>query len=205
MISIDYVAQNIRGVWRMVFGGEDWREDFELTTEGVFKSFWAIALSAPLALLAFAAARRAVIDAPEFRDTIFAKAPFGLLLLAELGALVLYWAASVAALVMIAKSINASRQIARLIITFNWGQLLTFIIIAGPAALLGMTGDFNLFVLLYLPALFLSLAIIWGVLRKNLPVTIGMTIALIAMITLIEIIINTLVTHGVVGLYLLLS
>lgn len=204
MISIDYAAQNMRGVWRMAFGG-DWREDLDLTTEGVFKSFWAIALSAPLALLAFAAARRAVLDTPEFQSTIFAKAPFSVLLLAELGALTLYWVASITALVMITKAIDASRHIASLIIAFNWGQLLTFIIIAGPAALLGLTGDASLFVLFYLPALFISLAILWGVLRKNLPVTISMTIALIAMITLIEIIINTLVTHGVVELYLLLS
>ena len=137
MITINYVAQNIRGVWKMAFGGgEEWREDLDFTTDGVFKSLWAIVISAPLALLAFAAGRRAVMDTPQYHETIFANAPFSLLLAAEMGALVLYWSASIAALVMTAKAINASRQIACLIVAFNWSQLLGFIIIALPAALL---------------------------------------------------------------------
>jgi hypothetical protein len=205
MITVNYAAQNMRGVWRMAFGGGDWREDIDLTTDGVFKSLWAIALAAPLALLTFASARRAAMDMPQFQEAIFSKAPFSLLLAAELGAFTLYWAASIAALAMTASAINASQRAASVIVAFNWSQLLSFIIIAAPAALLGMTGNINLFVLLYLPALFLSLAILWGVLRQCLPVNIIMTISLIAMLALIEIIINTLVAHGAVKLYQLLS
>ncbi|MBL4620758.1 MAG: hypothetical protein JKX88_11750 [Marinicaulis sp.] len=206
MITINYVAQNIRGVWKMAFGGEgDGHEDLDFTTDGVFKSLWAIIISAPFALLAFAAGRRVVMDMPQYNETIFANAPFSLLLTAELGALALYWSASIAALVMTARAINASRQIASLIVAFNWSQLLGFMIIALPATLFGMTGNMNIYVLAILPASFLSLAILWGVLRRCLPINIIMTISLIAMLVLIEIMINTLVTHGAVAAYQALS
>lgn len=206
MITITYVAQNIHGVWKMAFGGnDDWRENLDFTTDGVFKSLWAMVIAAPFALLAFAAGRRAVMDTPQYQETIFANAPFSLLLTAELGALALYWSASIAALVMTARAINASRQIAGLIIAFNWSQLLGFMVVALPAAIFGATGNMNIYVLAILPASFLSLAILWGVLRRSLPMNIIMTLSLIAILILIEITINTLITHGAIAAYQALS
>lgn len=205
MISPDYVAQQFRGVWRMAFGGGDWRADIDSTTDGVFRSFWAIALSAPLAVIAFLAARETLTETPEIQETILVKAPVLVLLASEIVALVLYWTANIGALVITASSINASRQAANVIVAFNWSRLIAFALVAAPAAILGLTGNVSLFVLLYLPALFLSLAILWGVLRACLPINIVMTVSLIAMLVLIEIIIDTLVTYGAIGLYQLLT
>ena len=205
MISPEYVAQNIRGVWRMAFGGGDWRADIDCTTDGVFKSFWAIAISIPFVAITFLAVRPTLVEAPQFEETILAKAPVALLLFAELAALVLYWVANVGALVLTARKINASRNAAQLIIAFNWSHLMGLAAIAAPALLLGLTGGISTFVLLYLPAGFFSLLILWKVLRTCLPINIVMTVSLITMLILIEIIIDTLVTHGAVGVFHLFS
>ena len=213
MISVGYVAQNLRGVWQMVFQGEgrlageqeDWGKNLDFSLEGVFNSFWAIALSAPLALLSFAAAKRAVIETPQTGESIFSKFPFELLLISELAALVVYWAASIAALVITARAINASHKIAGLIVAFNWSQLLGYLCIVIPAALYGITGSVNLYALAVFPVLILNLMILWGVLRNCLPLTIGMTLLFIALLAIIQIIISELVISGMIGLYQLFS
>lgn len=205
MISTDYIVQNLRGVWRMAFGGGDWRADLDRTTDGVFKSFWAVALSAPFAALAFTATHRALIDTPQFDDSILATAPFSVLLLAEMVSLALHWAASVAALVFTAQSINATRRAADVIVAFNWSRFIAIIAVAAPAVFLGLTGNAGLFALFYLPALFFSLILVWRILRACLPLSGVMTISLIVMLILIEVIVDALVTYGAVGLYGLLS
>ena len=201
MITLDYVVKNTRGVWNLAYTERDWRDDIDCTTDGVFKSFWAIALSIPFVAITFTAVHPTLSTAPQFEETVLAQAPVALLMFAELASLVLYWLANVAALVFTARKINASDKIAHLIVAFNWSRLMGLGAIAIAAFVLGVTANVSLFVLIYLPAAFFSLSILWSVLRKFLPVNIVMTISLITMLILIEIIIDSLITHGLVGLY----
>ncbi len=201
MITLDYVVKNMRGVWNLAFTERDWRDDVDCTTEGVFKSFWAIALSIPFVVITFTAVHPTLSTAPQFEETILARTPAALLIFAELVSLVLYWLANVAALVFTARKINASDKVAHMIVAFNWSRLMALAAVATAAFVLGVTGNVSIFVLIYLPAAFFSLSILWAILRKFLPVNIVMTISLITMLILIEIIVDTLVTHGLVGLY----
>ena len=201
MISTSYVMQQLRGIWRMCFSDDDWREDLDLSTDGVFNSLWAIALSGPLALLSFAAAKRAVMESPQAINTIFTKVPFSLLLVSELTALVIYWIASIIALVIASRSIDASRNITTLIVAFNWSQLLGYICIVFPAALYGITGNVSLYALAILPVLLLNLMILWNVLRQCLPVTIGMTLLIIGLLTIIQVVISELIIGSIAGVY----
>ncbi len=205
MINFDYSGKQVRSVWRMVFGGGEWRDDIDASINGVFRSFWAFAFSAPFALLAFSAAYRIAASTPEFTATVYAKAPRAVLFSAEIIALGAYWAASIAALVLAARSIGATRQAGALIVAYNWGQLLTFIISAAPAAILVVTSDLDIFVLFALPVVAASFFINWRILRQTLPINIAVAIFLIALLTLIELAVNSAVTNAVVSLYLLFS
>ncbi|MHA7871689.1 MAG: hypothetical protein ACX939_05000 [Hyphococcus sp.] len=206
MIDAAYVAQQVRGVWRMAFGGAgDWRDDIDRTTDGVFRSLWAIALALPLVALNFMAARRAIANNPMFAETALATAPAGILLTAELVALVIYWGANLGVLLSATRSLKASRRVADVIVGYNWGRLMTVAILAAPAAVLGATGNVSIFVVLYLPALALAISILWGVLRQSLSAGVGMTLALLILLMLIEIIINTVITNGAVALFQSLS
>jgi len=198
MIDFEYAARNIRGVWRMAFGGGDWRDDLDRSVDGVFRSFWAIALAAPFSLLAFvslhrAAARSDAIEAPALTD-----APLALLLATETTSFLLDWAASIAALVFTARALGAGNRTADVIAGFNWAQVITTVAVTAPIAVLGLTASAEIFSLLYLPAVIFALVLLWRVLRQCLPLDAGMAVALIAMLTVIGLVIRSAVTGGAV-------
>lgn len=205
MIDFEYAGRHVRGVWRMAIGAPDWTDDVDRSVDGVFRSFWAIALATPFALLAFHSAARAARLSPRYAETVFAKAPAPLIISAEMLGFIASWAASVAALGAIARALKESNHAASLIVTYNWSQLLTMAVASVPAALLAVTGATELFVLLALPAIAFSFFVLWGVLRRNLSITVGVAISLIALLTLIELLINAATTQGAVALIQLLS
>ena len=205
MIDFEYAGRHVRGVWRMALNDAGWTDDVDRSVDGVFRSFWAMAFAAPFALLAFHSAERAARLSPRYAETIFAKAPPLLIISAEMFGFVVSWLASVAALGAIARALDASDRAGGLIITYNWSQLLTIAVASVPAAFLAVTGATQLFVFLALPAIMFSFFIIWGVIRRNLSVTIGAAISLIALLTLIELLINAVTTQGAVALVQLLS
>jgi len=200
-MDFEYAARNIKGVWRLAFGGPDWRDDLDISVDGVFRSFWAIAFAAPFSVLAFLSARRAALASPDFDAAAIANAPLAVILTADIVGIALDWGASIAALVFTARALGAQKQMAQMIVGFNWAQVIATIAVALPVAVLGVTMSMDLFVLLYLPAVGFALALLWGVLRKSLPLNVSMTVALIVMLTLIGVIINSSVTAGAVYLY----
>lgn len=204
-MDFDYAAKNIKGVWRLAFGAPDWRDDLDISVDGVFRSFWAVALAAPFSILAFLAARRAALATPEAASSVITDTPLAVILPADIIGLALDWGASIAALVFTANAIGARKQAAQVIVGFNWAQVIAAIAISLPVLVLALTNNMDLFVLLYLPAVGFALALLWGLLRRSLPLDVGMTIALIAMLTLIGVIINSSVTASAVFLYHALS
>ena len=205
MTSFEYAGQHMRGVWRMARGDADWRNDMDQSVDGVFRSFWAIGYSTPFALLAFHSAQRAASLSPRYHETIFAKAPAPIVVGAEFFGFLVSWGASVLVLGAAARALKATRDAASLIIAFNWSQLLTMAVASVPAAFLAVTGATQFFVGLALPAIAFSFYILWGVLRRNLSITAGLTISLIALLTLVELLANSMATQGAVALFQLLS
>jgi hypothetical protein len=207
MMDFDYIARHVRGVWRMAFGGHEsdgGDDDMDRSMDGVFASFWAIIITAPFAMVAFTADKQIAASSTEFSNTVYAKAPLPVLFTAEIIALAAYWAASIAALVLTARSLNATRQVAGLIVAYNWGQLVIFMLSAAPAATLIFTGNLNLFALVALPAGIAGVFILWRVLRVSLPLTIGATIFLIVLLTAIKLFVNSVVVQAIVSFYFLL-
>ncbi|MEM8772163.1 MAG: hypothetical protein AAGD92_10985 [Pseudomonadota bacterium] len=205
MIDFDYAAQHLRGVSRLLIGRDDWREDMDFSTDGVFKSLWAIALTAPFSALGFIATEKAVRHSPDYTNTMFAKAPFSLLLVAELIGLVLFWGVSIALLAFTAKRIGASRHAAGAIVSFNWSQLLSSLVWAVPAAILVVTNQPEVLALAVLPVIILGLFLLWRVLRQGLAMTIGGAVSFIVMLMIFEVAFNSLLMNGAIWLYRLMS
>ncbi|NOX83599.1 MAG: hypothetical protein GXP06_11555 [Alphaproteobacteria bacterium] len=206
MINFDYIARHVRGVWRMAFGGNEsdgGGDGMDRSMDGVFASFWAIIITAPFAMVAFTADKQIAASSTEFSNTVYAKTPLPVLFTAEIIALAAYWAASIAALVLTARSLNATRQVAGLIVAYNWGQLVIFMLSTAPAATLIFTGNLNLFALVALPAGIAGVFILWRVLRVSLPLTIGATIFLIVLLTAIKLFVNSVVVQAIVSFYFL--
>ena len=205
MVDFEYASRNINGVLRMAFGKEDWREYVDRSVDGVFKSFWAIPLTAPFSLLAFVSARRAAENSPDIASSVLTTTPLGVLITAEFVGFFLDWALSIGAIIFIARTLNAGSRIADAIIGFNWTQLIAAAIISIPVFVFGLTNDTNVFSLLYLPAVIVAIVLLWRVMRSCLPLSIGMTIALLATLMLIGIIANATVSTAAIFIFQLVS
>ncbi len=205
MIDLDYAARHLRGVSRLIAGDDAWRDDMELSTDGVFKSLWAILFSAPLAVLGVITEHRLSVASPNFEQTLFAKAPLVVIAPVTLLASLIVWLITIAALGFVAQRIGATRNIASLIVSYNWSQLLVFAVSAAPAAVFALTRNSDITIILYLTVFFFSVFIFWVVLRKNLPIDAGATVALIAAFTLISFGAYELMTNAAISVVQLFS
>lgn len=203
MIDFAYTAQQIKGVWRLLFKGDS--ADLDRSLDGVFHSFWAIALSTPFILATYMGAQKLAAMAPDSAETIFTKAPFLWLFGARLLAFLAYWAASIAFLSSIARMGRASGQAGTMMIAYNWSHFLSFAAASAPAAALALTGNAELFAVFALPAVIFSYVVFWNTLRRTLPLTIGVTIAIIAGLTVFQILVNAIISESAIGLYQLVS
>lgn len=205
MIDFEYAARHLRGIWQLAADNEDWREEMDLTLDGVFRSLWAIFLALPFSLLGFTAAARAIAQTPEYPRTMFSKAPLGVLLGLEVLTMVGAWFISIAILAFTARRIGASKQAAGLIVTFNWSQLFGGMVATIPALGLIATGSLEIFATLAIPSLIFSLFLIWSVVRKTLAADVGVTVAILAVIIAAELGVNSAITSGGIWVYQLLS
>ena len=205
MISFDYAARHLRSVWRLAVGDEDWRAEMDITTDGVFASFWAIALSAPFAVLGIITETNIAKSAPAYQASAYARAPLALILPTELLSSVAAWLLTLAALALAARRLGATRDAAPLIISYNWSQLLAFLTTLAPAIAVTLTGNPQLGAFLFLGVLIFSIYLFWVVLRRNLPIDVGVAIALIAGLTALAFGVYAVITNVALRLYQLMS
>ncbi len=205
MISFDYAARHLRGVWRLAAGDENWRSEMDLTTEGVFASFWAIALSAPFAAVGVLAENRIAEASPAYQSTLYARAPMAIMLPAELLSSLVAWFITVAALGLVARRLGATRDAAALIVSFNWSQLLAFLAVMAPALAIVATGNAEIGALLFLAVLIFSIYLFWVVLRRNLPIEVSVAIVLIVGLSAASFGVYVILTNSAVRLYQLFS
>ncbi len=168
MISIDQAARQIGGAWKMAFNRGDWRRSLDRATEDVFASMAAFILSAPLVALFTISAQRASARIPDFSESLYVTTPLPALIAADLITYALDWAASLILLVMIARSTAAGKQAAELIVGYNWIQPVIAAAQLPAIAIMASTASTALGGLFGLPALVLTLALLWGVIRRGL-------------------------------------
>lgn len=206
MIDFDYAARQLAGVWRMAFtrdweGTPDWRETIDRSVDGVFRSFWAIAFAAPFALLSYVALHRAVKNIPSIESTPLLEAPLGVMLGVEFLSYAIDWGVSIGVIVFLARALDATRNITDTIITYNWAQVFAVALQSIPIVLMGLLGTQAIAGILALPILVIVLVLFWGVFRQAMELKPGMAVAMIFLLTLINIIVNSLVV-GVATIFL---
>ncbi|MEL7029856.1 MAG: hypothetical protein AAGL49_11760, partial [Pseudomonadota bacterium] len=62
MSLVDHARVGFIGAWRLAAGRPDWRECFDLSADGFFKSFNAVAITFPCFAFIFLASRPAVTE-----------------------------------------------------------------------------------------------------------------------------------------------
>ena len=203
MITFNYAAQQLTSIWRLAFTfsdqsygepkNEDWRNSLDRSVDGVFKSLWAILFAAPFALLTFIALRRAANNIDEIETTPLLEAPLGLMLGVEFLSYVVDWGISIALIIFIARTLNITKTITDTIITYNWAQVYAAGFQSIPIAMMGLMGTSAIAGLLAIPILIVVLIIFWNVFRQAMGLNAGMTIAMIVLLTLVNVIVNSLI------------
>ncbi len=194
MISFDYAANQIGGVWRLAFsqfqqdGDKRADTDLDYSVDGFFKSFWAILFSAPFAILGFIAARRFIEKFDSDALTAIQGAPMATMIGINSLAFLADWALSVAAIIAVAKALNATNAVSNTIVGYNWATMMITAINALVLVLISFIGKAAS--ALAIPAMAVTLALLWGVFRRLMNTTPGTTIAIIIILTLISFIVS---------------
>lgn len=201
MISPDYAARQIGGALKMALGAKDWRASLGRTTDDVFAALAAFAICAPLVILATFAAKRAALRIPDLGDTLVRSAPLAALIFGDLVTFALDVAASLALLVMLARATGVDKQAAELIIGFAWIQPVLVAAQLPAIALMASTASRTAGALLALPALILTIALIFGIVRRGLGAKPAAAAAIVAMLIVVGAVIDIFVSAGLRALF----
>lgn len=193
MIDLDYAASQLGAVWRMAWNWPGWADSLDRSVDGVFKSFWAIALTAPLTLLDYFSSRRVIAQFPELRETPLLQAPFAIGFTVEFIGFLLSWAAGLVVLVYVARLAGASARAADLIIGYNWLHVYIGALQAAPLALMSIFGARQTAALLAAPATILTIALLWGLLRRTIGAGIARTISILLLLIFVGVAVSLLI------------
>lgn len=201
MISPDYAARQIGGALKMALGAKDWRVSLGRTTDDVFAALAAFAICAPLVILATFAAKRAALRIPDLGDTLVRSAPLAALIFGDLVTFALDVAASLALLVMLARATGVGKQAAELIIGYAWIQPVLVAAQLPAIALMASMASRTAGALLALPALILTIALIFGIVRRGLGAKPAAAAAIVAMLIVVGAVIDIFVSAGLRALF----
>lgn len=200
MISLDAAAQQLRAVWRMAFTRDwedtsrDWRETLDRSLDGVFQSFWAILFAAPIAFVGFIGVRRAAAQLQPQEISPLLELPMVVMMIIEYTAYLADWAASIAVIVLIARMTKTTATISDTVICYNWAQVYAIGFQVFPILLMMLTGSRELTSISALPILIMVLVLYWGLFRRAMGATPGITIAIIIILTLVSVIVRAIVS-----------
>ncbi len=199
MIDIDYAAGQLSAVFRMALARDPANADASLgeidsSVDGFFRSFWAIALAAPFAIVSVISVRTAARRAPEIETGPLYDSPLAIHLGVEGFGYLLDWGVSIAAIALFARAIGATKAASEAIVSYNWAQVIAHGVQAAPISVIALFGAQSLAPLLFLPVLAFVLVLFWGVFRRAMGASAGMAAAIIILLTLISLIVSSLVT-----------
>ena len=113
MIDLDYGYYHIERVWRMVAGDETALEDMDISADGFWRSFGAVAFALPAMFFSWVAdARNLVFNGVErsVAQLVFANAVLEMVL----------WLVPILILAFVLKPLNLAHRFTHLIIVRNW-------------------------------------------------------------------------------------
>ncbi|MCB2113999.1 MAG: hypothetical protein R3C42_07655 [Parvularculaceae bacterium] len=191
MTFLDRAASQMGGAWAMAFDLDGWRDRLDRSVDGVFRSFYAFFIAAPMMALYTLTVRRATERMPDHFESIHLAAPPAMIVISDLVFFAADWAVGLALLVLLSRTLGAGKNAAGLIAGFNWSQPITTAIQLPPVALAAATASPAAATLLGLPALALAVTVLWGIIRRGLAISIGPSVAVIAMLVVTSVILRT--------------
>ncbi len=200
MISLQLAADQISGVLRLAFtpageladGDPAAQSGVRQSVDDFFASFWAIVFALPFFAIGVLAARRTILATPALAEAAPLAAAHPVFYLAvNVVGFVIDWALSIVGIAAIARASDVSGKIASAIICYNWAQVLTTAIQAVPTMLIGFFGA--ALGLLSLPALAVSIFILWAIFRKALGASVSTTVAILILLIAITLASNAVV------------
>lgn len=194
MTFLDEAARQMTGAWKMAFGRDDWEDVFDRSAKGVFGSFRAVLIVVPLTILATFTATHAARRVSDLSTSIYAVASPAVLIPMDLTTLAVDWAASLALLVGAARATGATRNAGAMIAGYNWMLPVMTAAQLPPLALMAATGGAAWGGLVGMLTLALSIALIWGIIRRGLGAAPAPTIAVMAMLFALGVAADQLVT-----------
>lgn len=174
----------------MAMGAEDWKSSLGRSVDDVFFSLSAFLFAAPLVVLASISAKRASARIPDIADPLYASTPLAALIVADLTTFALDWGASLALLLMLARATGAGKQAADLVVGYNWIQPIVVAAQLPAIALIAASASRTLGGLVGLPALALTLALLWGVVRRGLGAQPAPAAAIVVILVLVGVVID---------------
>ena len=198
MPSFDYIRHHLLGAWCLLRGDEGGFDHFDLSQDGFYRSFWAVAFGLVGLVVILVADHRMGLyfaaNVPDF-DFRVALGPYvGIEALSGLGA----WAMFLVLMVPFARHFGVGQNYGRFVIAYNWASLM-MILLSLPLAMLGLSGEFSwdaiVFFQLLLGLVFLIYS--WFVAYKGL----GLGRLDAAAVIALESVVFLLVSYPARGLY----
>lgn len=190
MIRSEEIAENLRGVWRMARGDPAWRDSLDCSTEGVFRSFWAAALAAPLILMSHLAMRRAASSIASDLGQPPQLSPLPASLTLQGAAFAADWALSLGVLLVFVRIMNAGHGAAALVSGYNWSQVIAAVAMFAATVIVAILPAKDVAIFATLAAASVSIYLTWGVVRRSLGLPPATAIAAVALVLMVGLIVT---------------
>jgi hypothetical protein len=177
MLSANEILHGLTGVWRIVMGDPEARTHFNISLDGFYRSFWALALAVPVVFFSSTSLWRLAREVDPTDGTDFTS-----FAVVQLGGTIIYWALYLAAMIAVARQLKLGAHYTAYVVTFNWGALFTSVLFALPLFLysVGIVGARGSMALT-LPALGILAWYRWRIAREVLGATAPMTVAILVL------------------------
>lgn len=188
------IVRSLTGAWHIARRDPEAAQYFDLSTNGFFRSFAALALSLPLILIASVALWRMgqTIDA-------IGEVDFSAFAAVQVGGEALNWIVYLVVMTQVARHLALGASYSAYVITFNWGVLMTSGLMLLPLGLflIGIIGD-QFAVMLTLPVFLLAAWYRWQIAREVLGATPSMALAIL----ILDFVLGALLDQGLSRLLL---
>jgi hypothetical protein len=185
----------------MAIAAPDWRAALARDTDSVFRSFWALAWTAPLIVASSALSQRAAMKLPGVDLSAIPAAPPMIATAVDLLSAMTTWVVSLALLLAIARRTGLAGRAADIVVGWNWIQPMTVLAAIPTAAVAAATGNASLAGVLAAPALALPIALAYGFVRRALEPTVGVAIGIVVLLILTQTLVELFENAAMTSIY----
>ncbi|MEM6414366.1 MAG: hypothetical protein AAF720_06885 [Pseudomonadota bacterium] len=196
MVRFSEAVEQIDAVWDMILDRQDWKDRLDVSERGVFRSFWSIAYTVPLAATLYYLGwhiqeKLRSVSEGALPDSSVQGVSFNSYLSIQALSFLGAWIAGIVLFAGLAHSLKCSQNAGLAFVSYNWAQVpLTFFQVL-ILAFIFISPSFSGALFLILSVYAISTFMYWGIIRRAFNRDTGVSIAIIAMLVLVEIAITS--------------